>query len=51
MCEECGYTFEDKKKGGTYYCPQCDKETSFYSFTFGCGGKPSELYKEVNKSS
>lgn len=49
ICKDCGFTFDDKEEGGNYYCPQCQKKRKFYSFTFGCGGKPSELYEKINK--
>lgn len=49
MCEECGFTFDNKEEGGDYYCPQCQKEQHFYSFTFGCGGKPTKLYEKLSQ--
>lgn len=49
ICEECGFTFDDKEEGGTYYCPECQEEKKFYSFTFGCGGKPTELYERIHE--
>ncbi len=29
ICEECGYTFDDKEKGGDYFCPQCKEKRLF----------------------
>jgi Zn finger protein HypA/HybF involved in hydrogenase expression len=50
ICEDCGYIFDNKQKSGDYLCPQCEEKKHFYSLTFGCGGKPSELYNNKMKN-
>jgi len=42
ICKECGYSIDDKETG-TYYCPNCEKETKFYRVQAFCGSKPNEL--------
>ncbi len=50
ICKNCGYTFENIRKSGECYCPQYKEKKHFYLLTFGCGGKPTELYEKINEN-
>ncbi|HEY0087421.1 MAG TPA: hypothetical protein VGB37_01180 [Candidatus Lokiarchaeia archaeon] len=46
VCKECGYSFNDNREPGEYYCSSCQKFATFYKLEVFCGAKPGVLYEK-----